>query len=167
MHWNYSVCFREDENNKVTQTAQSKCSSLPVHIVSGTKGVCNSGCGLGSTESCQTMMSCLPVLLRKCYLLNSQQSHPNTHTHSLIQTHNERPAIYNTQLWTIQTLTRWENDEGSALWASQTEKEILSIRARQRHASNPPSFFSLALSLSFSFYNADLSDLGKQFNDHC
>lgn len=26
-----------------------------------------------------TMMSHLPVLLRKCYLLNSQQSHPNTH----------------------------------------------------------------------------------------
>ncbi len=109
-----------EDNDKVPQTAQSKY--LPNLVVLGR--ACDFGCG--STASCQIYHDVtLSVLLRKCYLLKSQQSYPNT-TCSRIQTDCERPTIYSKKLWNITTRVRWEKDEGSAfesLWTSQTEKK--------------------------------------------
>ncbi len=89
----------------------------------------------------------------------------HTHAHVYRQTVKDQPYTAKSS-GISQHGVRWEKDEGSAfesLWTSQTEKEMLSIRTGQMPTIPlPPS-----LSFSFSLNSNDLSDLGKQFNDHC
>lgn len=112
-----------------------------------------------------TMMSHLPVLLRKCYLLNCQQSHPNTHAHLYRQTEKDQP--YTAQSFGISQHGRDERMMKEVLLslcglAKQKKKYYQSGQDRclQSPLPHSPSF-------SFSLNNADLSDLGKQFNDRC
>ncbi len=90
-----------------------------------------------------TMMSHFPVLLRKCYLLKSQQSHPNTHM-----------LTYTDRLWKTNHIQQKALEYHNTGWDERKMKEVLlSLCDRKRNvinqgktdANNPPPSFSLLL----------------------